>query len=122
MSPTLWSEFRGASVLKTADRSSPATLTSKQRRCLRGLAHGMAAVVQVGKQGFTPAVGAQLDAALKDHELIKVRLDAERSARPAIVAVLLEATGAEHVGSIGHVVILYRRRDDAEGRSIVLPA
>lgn len=104
------------------DQPTRPALTSKQRRHLRGLAHGLAAVVRVGKQGLSTAVRSQVDAALEDHELIKVRLDAERSERPAIVAMLTEASGAEHVGSIGRVVILYRRRADAERRSIVLPA
>ena len=108
--------------MNPTDRLSPSALTSKQRRHLRSLAHGLAAVVHVGKQGFTPAVRSQLDSALEDHELIKVRLDAERSTRPAIAAMLVDASGAEHVGSIGGVLILYRRRADAERRSIVLPA
>ncbi len=108
--------------MNPTDRLSPSALTSKQRRHLRGLAHGLAAVVHVGKQGFTPAVRSQLDSALEDHELIKVRLDAERSSRPAIAAMLADASGAEHVGSIGGVVILYRRRADAKRRAIVLPA
>ena len=110
--------------MNPTDRPSPPALTSNQRRHLRGLAHGLAAVVHVGKQGFTPAVRLQLDAALEDHELIKVRLAAARPARPArpaIAAMLVDATGAEHVGSIGGVLILYRRRADAERRSIVLP-
>ncbi len=89
---------------------------------MRGLAHGLAAVVHVGKLGVTAAVGAQLDAALADHELIKVRLSAERSERPAVAATLVDATGAEQVGSIGRVVILYRRRESSERRSIALPA
>ena len=108
--------------MNPADRSSRPALTSKQRRHLRGLAHGLAAAVHVGKQGFTAAVRSQLDTALEDHELIKVRLDAERSERPTIATMLMDASGAEHVGSIGRVVILYRRSADAERRSIVLPA
>ncbi len=107
--------------MNPANPSSRSALTSKQRRYLRGLAHGLATVVHVGRQGVTAAVRSQLDAALEDHELIKVRLSAERSERPAIAAQLLDASGAQQVGSIGRVVILYRRRTDAERRTIALP-
>lgn len=104
------------------DRLSLPALTSKQRRYLRGLAHGLSAVVHVGKQGFTPALRSQLETALEHHELIKVRLGVERSERPVLATMLADVTAAEYVGSIGRVVILYRRRADAERQSIVLPA
>ena len=45
------------------------TLSSAQRKYLRGLAHGLKAVSQVGKQGLTDRLTESIDTALADHEL-----------------------------------------------------
>ena len=49
-------------------------LNGKQRRYLRGLAHSLEPIVQLGKGGLTDGVVGAVDAALADHELIKVKL------------------------------------------------
>jgi RNA-binding protein len=95
-------------------------LTGRQRKTLRGLAHALAPVVQVGRAGVTSEVASQLDAVLGAHELVKVRfLDGEQKA--ARSAALARATGAAHVGSIGHVAIFYRRHPEPEKRRVRLP-
>ena len=48
-------------------------LTGSERKYLRGLAHGLKPIVQVGREGVSPAVVASADAALRAHELVKVR-------------------------------------------------
>ena len=83
------------------------TLTSRQRKHLRGLAHSLEPVVQVGRGGVTDSVLASVADALLAHEVVKVRLyepedkhgDADR---------LAEGTGAVLCGLVGHTVILYR--------------
>jgi RNA-binding protein len=82
-------------------------MTGKQRRRLRALAHDLHPIVQIGQRGLTEAVVQQVDAALVDHELIKVKLGRD-SARDRVEAELTERTGAELAGRIGHVLILYR--------------
>lgn len=47
-------------------------ITSKQRAALRGMANTMQPLYQIGKEGVTPAVTAQLDDALEARELIKI--------------------------------------------------
>lgn len=95
-------------------------LTSAQNRFLRGQAHGLKAMLQVGGKGMTDALAAEVDAALEHHELIKVKVGAEdREARDAIVGELVARTGAALVQRIGHVAILYRPSRDR--RQIVLP-
>ena len=49
-------------------------LSGKQRRYLRGLGHHLDAVVHVGKDGLSDGLVVATDAALVQHELIKVRL------------------------------------------------
>lgn len=84
-------------------------LNARQIRHLRALAHGLDPVVRVGQQGVTPAVLAELDAALEAHELVKVKISAsDRRERQARVEQLASGCGAEIVQTIGHTVTLFR--------------
>lgn len=95
-------------------------MTGKDRRYLRGLAHAMSPVVIVGQRGLTDAVVRQVDAALTDHELVKIRIGGECSVdRDAAAAALAERTGCAVAGAIGRVLILYRPHP--EHPRIVLP-
>lgn len=88
-------------------------LTGAQRRHLKGLAHHLAPVVQVGKAGVSTEVTDATDIALHDHELIKVRLpQVERAERRAMADALRDATGASEVGVVGRVLVLYRRHPE----------
>lgn len=93
-------------------------LTSKQKKRLRGLAHGLSPVVSLGKQGATDAVIEQVDRALSDHELIKIRMLADRQERPAMLEQVVARTGAGVAGTIGGVAILYRQHPDPERRRV----
>lgn len=96
------------------------TLTSAQKRFLRGQAHGLRALLQIGAKGLTPALLAELDAVLEQHELVKVKVGGEdRGARLALIDELAEGTGAGVVQRIGHVAVLYRPGKDR--RQIILP-
>ena len=85
----------------------PLTLTSRQRKHLRGLAHSLEPVVQVGQAGVTDAVLRNVDEALLAHELVKVRLH-EPEDKHGDAARLAEGSGAALCGLVGHTVILYR--------------
>ena len=95
-------------------------LTNAQIRFLRGQAHGLKAILQVGGKGVTDALIAELDQALEHHELVKVKVSAEdREQRAALTAALVERSGAALVQQIGHVAVFYRQFRDK--RHIVLP-
>ena len=95
-------------------------LTPAQNRFLRGMAHDLKALLQIGGKGVTPAFMAELDEVLQRHELVKVKVAAEdREAREAMVAELVQASGGALVQRIGHVAVLYRPA--REKRQIVLP-
>ncbi len=96
-------------------------LNDKQRRHLRGLAHDLKPVVLVGDSGLTDGVVRETERALRDHELIKIKVRAaDRDTRDALIADLATRTTSELVNRIGHVAVLYRKRPDKTG--IVLPA
>ncbi len=95
-------------------------LTAAQNRFLRGQAHDLKAMLQVGGKGVTDAVVAEIDGALEHHELIKVKVAADdRDARDRLVGELAQRSGAALVQRIGHVAVLYRPSKDK--RQIVLP-
>lgn len=86
------------------------TLSGKQQRHLRALAHGLDPVVIVGKEGATEGVLTAADQALVDHELVKVRLpDLDREERAQIAQQIAEGTQSALAGTIGRIAILYRR-------------
>lgn len=82
-------------------------LAGYQRKWLRGKAHSLQPLVQVGQSGVTDAVIKAVDQALLDHELIKVRLQ-QPDDKKGMARQLAERTGAEMCGLVGHTVILYR--------------
>ena len=88
-------------------------LTADQRKLLKGRAHKLEPVVQIGAKGLTDEVVAEIDRALKAHELIKVRAAAlERHAREETLLLICEKTGAQAVQQIGKVFVLYRKNDE----------
>ncbi len=95
-------------------------LSPTQRRYLRGLAHPLKPVVQLGTKGLTEAVIKELSLALDQHELIKVRLGTtDRTQREQQIAHLLERSESQLVQRIGHIVCLFRR--NIEQPRIALP-
>jgi RNA-binding protein len=96
------------------------TLTEKQKKHLRRLAHALNPIVMLGNAGLTPGVVKELDRALTDHELVKVSARVgERSVRDAALDDLAKETSSELVQRIGNVGVFYRR--SAELPKILLP-
>jgi RNA-binding protein len=89
-------------------------LNSKQTRQLRGLAHHIQPVVLIGDKGVTEAVIDKVHTELENHELIKVKVAADRDEVKAAGQALCEATGAELAGAIGKTLMLYRRRKEGK--------
>ncbi|HTY49701.1 MAG TPA: ribosome assembly RNA-binding protein YhbY [Steroidobacteraceae bacterium] len=102
--------------------ASAPPLTDNQRRFLRGRAHELKPIIQIGGAGVTDAVVKETGRALDDHELIKVRArGAERAARDAMFTDLAARTGSSLVHRIGHVAVLYRPRDQGKRPGLLIP-
>lgn len=97
------------------------TLKGSQRKHLRGVAHGYKPMVQIGKEGLSENVIGAIDTALQSHELIKVKIAAERKDREQLVPVIEERLDCECVGTVGRMAILYREHPDPERRKIQFP-
>lgn len=85
-------------------------LSPRQTRHLRALAHHLDPIVYVGSSGVTDAVIDKLDKELEHHELVKVRVDADREDLPDAAHRLSAGTRSEVAQIIGKMVIVYRRR------------
>lgn len=85
------------------------TLTGKQKRSLRALAHHIKPVVQIGDAGVTPALIDKIDTELGFHEIIKVKLNQNNDLKAKNVANDL-ASGSDSTVFlvIGRTVGLYR--------------
>jgi putative YhbY family RNA-binding protein len=84
-------------------------LTAAQRREHRAASHHLDPVVAIGGDGLTEGVRKEVDAALKAHGLIKVRVFSDdRAAREAMMAELTETLAAAPVQHIGKLLILWR--------------
>ncbi|MBH2006927.1 MAG: YhbY family RNA-binding protein [Myxococcaceae bacterium] len=78
---------------------------------LKSEAHLLKPVVQVGKNGITEAVLSEIDAALKAHELIKVKFQgAALSVLKEDLSPWIQALSAQHINTQGHIVTLYRKQ------------
>ena len=85
------------------------SLSDYQKRYLRGLGHHLKPVVWIGQHGLTDAVLGEIGLALDSHELIKVKVAADREERATITQHVCAATGAELIHAIGQMIVLFRR-------------
>ncbi|MEH6635431.1 MAG: YhbY family RNA-binding protein [Halioglobus sp.] len=84
--------------------------TNQEIKRLRTIGHKLKPVVTIAGNGLTETVIAELDRALNDHELIKVKLSlGSREARAETTQEVCKQTGADIVQSIGNVILIVRR-------------
>ena len=85
------------------------SLTAAERREHRAAAHHLDPVVMIGAEGLTEPVMKAVDAALKAHGLVKVRVFADqREGREAMLIELTERLEAAAVQHIGKLLVLWR--------------
>lgn len=88
--------------------------TSQQIRQLRAKAHKLNPVVTLGQQGLTDNVNFEIDQALNAHELIKIRIQGkDKIAIKQLATEISAAHQAVLVQIIGHIIIIYRAKQDS---------
>lgn len=88
-------------------------LTAKQRQYLRGLAHPLEPLVQIGTKGIGDTLIEQISAQLLAHELVKVRFNTTCAVEPDEVADdIVVRTRSQLVQKSGRTLVLYRRHDE----------
>lgn len=90
-------------------------LTPAQRKVHRADAHHLDPVVLIGGDGLTAAVKKEVDAALKAHGLIKVRVFSDdRTERETYLATLADELAAAPIQHIGKLLVLWRPLPEKE--------
>ena len=84
-------------------------LSQDQKKRFRKIAHHLKPVVMISENGLTEGVVNELERALEDHELIKVRINVmEREDKQAVVDAICAETKCEVTQMIGKIAVLYR--------------
>ncbi|MCK8515899.1 ribosome assembly RNA-binding protein YhbY [Methylonatrum kenyense] len=98
------------------------SLNEDQKRHLRRLGHALKPVVLMGAGGLSDGVMAEIDQALDDHELIKVKLVADdRTERRELGERISREQDAALVQAVGNIILLFRRSRIEKKRRIALP-
>ena len=89
------------------------TLTGKQKNYLRGIAHNLNPIVMIGNKGLTDAVMSEIELALDQHELLKIKLPGnDKAEKVALLAQITSQSNSEPVQIIGRVGVIYRASDE----------
>ena len=89
-------------------------INSDRKKQYRTIGHKLNPIVTIAGKGLSEGVRLELNRALDDHELIKVKLAvAEREDRKELVAELVTLANVELIQEIGKVVLLYRANKKA---------
>jgi len=82
---------------------------SERKKQFRSLGHNLKPIVTIGDNGLSEGVLSELNRALDDHELIKVKLAiADREDRQTITDEVRKLPKVEVVQQIGKVLLLFR--------------
>ena len=76
---------------------------------LRQQAHHLKPVIIIGSNGYSDAVTAEVERALYDHELIKIKIQSgDKDIRREIIDSICDTQQATLVQSIGKISIFYK--------------
>jgi RNA-binding protein len=87
-------------------------LSSAARRLLKQQAHALKPVMQLGKEGATPAFLQELASQLQTHELLKVRVLKSCPVSIAAMEEQLNGMACHLVQKVGHMLTLFRQREE----------
>ena len=91
-------------------KNKKTTLTSQEIRELRGKLHHLKPVVIIGNKGLSETVIQEINRALNDHELIKIRIQAkDRKDLSKITNEICTQTNSTLINTIGHIASIYRK-------------
>ena len=85
-------------------------VTSKQKKNLRAIGHSLRPIVTVANETISQSVNDEIDRALRDHELVKIKvLLNPKSLKKDLVKEILKKQNANLIQLIGNVALLYRK-------------
>ncbi len=86
-------------------------ISTERKKQMRAIGHHLKPAILVGEQGISNGLLEELNRALNDHELIKIKIRAERDTRKILLASLCQEAGAHCVQSTGTTALLFRQSE-----------
>lgn len=87
-------------------------LDTQRRRDLKAQAHHLKPIILIGQKGLHDTLLDELELALDHHELLKLKVAADRESADAIIEQILTKTGATLIQRIGGTATIYRKRPE----------
>jgi RNA-binding protein len=88
-------------------------LDKKAKQEFMAKAHKLKPVVMVGINGLSDNINMEVDRALHDHELIKIRIhNSDRKLKQQMFKDICEVANADPVHFIGGIGVIYRKREE----------
>lgn len=92
-------------------------ISNEDKKQLRRLGHNLNPVVTIASKGLSENVLAEINRALNDHELIKIKLSScDNKSKSEIVRVICEQSAAQVVQSVGHIVLLLKKSEQPNAK------
>ena len=84
-------------------------LSQSERKWFKSIGHGLNPIVSIASKGLTDNVMSEINRALRDHELIKIKVSIpDRQTKAEIIEQLCKDANAELIQTIGHVALIYK--------------
>ena len=84
-------------------------LSNADKKRFRKIGHSLNPIVTIAQKGMTDNIRLEIERALSDHELIKIKLlAADREEKKALTTIICDECNAECIQSIGHIILLFR--------------
>jgi RNA-binding protein len=84
-------------------------LPNEKIKAFRGIGHNLKPIVTIAENGITEGVQLELERALNDHELIKVKVScADREQKQNLIQELVSTCHCELVQTIGKIALVYK--------------
>ena len=87
-------------------------MNPEQLKQMKTKAHDLKPVIMIGQAGLTEAVNKEIELALDTHELIKIKIRAERDERKQIQQKICSETSAKLIQSIGQIIVIFRKKPE----------
>ena len=84
------------------------SLSKAAVKYLKGISHGLNPYVTIADKGVTENIINELETTLDHHELVKIKIRADREQRAKLIDEIIKTTQATEVQRIGQTLTIYR--------------
>ncbi len=96
-------------------------MNSVKNKQFKVQAHLLKPVIIVGQAGLTESVLKEIEITLDTHELIKIKIRADKDERKVICEQIITESKAELIQSIGQIIVIYRKKPEPKVEKVTGP-